>query len=86
MILVSLHDLKADTWTPPHVVQNKAAALREFESLVNDSQHTLVSDHASDFDMFQIGEYDSDTGVVAGFSLADFVKVANGSEVKHESN
>lgn len=85
MILVSLHDLKANTWTPPHPINNKAAALREFESLVNDSQATLISSHPSDFDLFVIGEYDQASGCVAGFSIADFIKLANGSEVKHDA-
>lgn len=85
MILVSLRDLKALTWTQPHAVNNKAAAIREFEQLVNDSQPTLVSQHPSDFDLFEIGSWDADTGSIVGFTSSDFVKLANGNEVKREN-
>lgn len=54
MILVSLHDIKAQTWSNPHVCQNKAAALREFGMLVNDNHNTLVAGHPADFDLFQV--------------------------------
>ena len=54
MILVSLFDSKAQTWSNPHVCQNKAAALREFGMLVNDSRGSLVSQNPADFDLFQV--------------------------------
>lgn len=56
MILVSLRDTKAETWSNPHVCQNKAAALREFGMLVNDSRGTLVSGHPADFELYQVAE------------------------------
>lgn len=54
MILVSLYDVKAETWSNPHVCANKAAALREFGLLVNDSRETLVKQHPADFDLYQV--------------------------------
>ena len=54
MILVSLHDAKAETWSLPRCAQNKATAIREFATLCNDNAHTLVADHPADFDLFQI--------------------------------
>lgn len=54
MILVSLFDSKAKTWSNPHVCQNKAAALREFGMLVNDGGRTLVAQHPADFDLFEV--------------------------------
>lgn len=54
MILVSLFDAKAQTWSNPHCCQNKATALREFQSLVNDGGRTLVSQHPADFDLFEV--------------------------------
>ena len=56
MILVSLRDTKAETWSNPHVVQNKAAALREFGMLVNDRSRSLVAEHPADFELYQVAE------------------------------
>lgn len=54
MILVSLYDAKAETWSNPHACANKATALREFQSLVWDGGKTLVSQHPADFDLFEV--------------------------------
>lgn len=67
MILVSIRDSKAETWTPPHPTTNKAVALREFGCLVNDNSQTLVSQHPADFDLFQVASLDDPfTGKVEG--------------------
>lgn len=78
-LLVSLHDSKADTWTPPHLVDTKASALREFGLLVNDHQRTMISNHSADFDLYVVGEFDSTTGTLI---LCDRLHLANGIDVK----
>lgn len=67
MILVSLRDSKAETYSAPHACANKATALREFGMLVNDSGNTLVSGHPADFDLFLVATLaDPFDGVVTG--------------------
>ena len=58
MILVSVHDVKAETYTPPHVAQSKAAAIREFEVIVNDKEKkTMIAQHPEDFSLILVGEW-----------------------------
>lgn len=57
MILVSVFDVKAETWTPPHPSQSCASAVREFETLVNDGGKTMISQHPEDFSVWKVGEW-----------------------------
>lgn len=58
MILVSVHDVKAETYTPPYVSQSKASAIRDFEVVVNDKdKKTMISQHPEDFSLFLVGEW-----------------------------
>lgn len=57
MVLVSVYDSKADTYTPPHPSQSKASAIRELETLVNDGGKTMISQHPEDFSLFLVGEW-----------------------------
>lgn len=78
-ILISIYDGKAETWTPPACADSKAAALRQFEILVNDKQQTLVSTHPEDFTIYQVGSFE-------GASLAgcDKLALANGIDVQRK--
>lgn len=76
-ILVSLFDSKAETWSPPSCADSKAAAIRQFEMLVNDRQQTLVSTHPEDFTLFMLGDFD---GVM--LKACDKIALANGIDVK----
>lgn len=78
-ILVSLYDGKAETWSPPSCADSKAAAIRQFEMLVNDRQQTLVSMHPEDFTIFAVGEFDG--ALVKG---CDKLALANGVDVKRK--
>lgn len=78
-ILVSLYDGKAETWSPPSCADSKAAAIRQFEMLVNDRQQTLVSMHPEDFTLFMVGEFDG-----ALVKVCDKLALANGVDVKRK--
>lgn len=86
MILVTLHDSKAGTWTPPHAVNNPAVAIREFEALVKDQQKTLVSQHPSDFSIWQIGDWSERDGFVTGLEASKFIKLCSGSDFAKDEN
>lgn len=57
MVLVSIYDSKAETYTPPHPSQSKASAIREFEVLVNDGGKSMISQHPEDFSLHLVGEW-----------------------------
>lgn len=76
-ILVSLFDAKAETWSSPSCADSAAAAIRQMEMLVNDSQQTLVSLHPEDFTLFKVGEFDG--SLVRG---CDKTALANGIDVQ----
>lgn len=84
MILVSLRDSKAETWTLPKWTHNKATALREFGALVNDSQPTLLVTAPGDYDLYQVGEAaDVFDGKIVPCTP---VHLANGVDVKRPSS
>lgn len=57
MVLVSVYDSKATTYTPPHPSQTKETAIREFSTLVNDGGKTMISQHPEDYSLFVVGEW-----------------------------
>lgn len=57
MVLVSIYDSKAETYTPPHPSQSKASSIREFEVLVNDGGKSMISQHPEDFSLILVGEW-----------------------------
>lgn len=73
MILVSVFDVKAEIWTPPHPSQSRASAVREFETLVNDGGKTMISQHPEDFSLFLVGEW-CDRVPMEGFKPGSEVK------------
>lgn len=84
MILVSLYDAKAETWTSPRVCANVPCAIREFGALVNDGANTIVSANPTDFDLFQVAELPEPfVGKVVPLDAPKHI--ANGKDVKaHE--
>lgn len=83
MILVSLRDSKAETWTLPKWTNNKATALREFGALVNDRQATLLATAPGDYDLYQVGEAaDVFDGTIIPCTP---VHIANGVDVKRDA-
>lgn len=57
MVLVSVHDVKAETWSSPVVSQNKATALRDFSTAVN-QKGSLLNSHPDDFILEQLGWFE----------------------------
>lgn len=81
MILVTLKDNKAETFSLPKWTHNKATALREFGQLVNDRTGTLVSGSPGDFDLYAVGSCpDPFLGSIQAFNSPEHL--ANGVDVK----
>ena len=79
--LYVLYDCKSETYTAPTVNPARGQALRSFSDAVNGKdQPSVLSQHPQDFTLFEIGEYDINTGILSLYEAR--VAVANGLDVK----
>lgn len=73
----SIRDVRSGFLTPT-VEQNDYIAARNFANAIMES-HGVLFTHASDFQLFRIGEFDSDKGVLKPAQLHELV--SDGAEV-----
>lgn len=52
-------------WLTPTVDSNDASAARNFVHAMKNTNSILYT-HSKDFDLFKIGEFDSETGIITG--------------------
>lgn len=68
-IVCAVRDRVADVYNLPYCAQNKGAVIRSFADEVNRAaEDNMLYRHAEDFELFLLGEFESDTGV---FTLLD---------------
>lgn len=77
--LYVVYDSKSETYTNPTVNPARGQAIRSFSDAVNGGQG-VIADHPADFTLFEIGEYDNQTGTVVIYDAK--VTVANGLDLK----
>lgn len=73
----SIRDVRSGFLTPT-VEQNDYIAARNFANAIMESKGVLFT-HASDFQLFRIGEFDSDKGVLIPAQLHELI--SDGAEV-----
>lgn len=73
----SIRDVRSGFLTPT-IEQNDYIAARNFANAIMES-HGVLFTHASDFQLFRIGEFDSDKGVLKPAQLHELV--SDGAEV-----
>lgn len=61
--MYSVYDSKAEAYLPPFFASTKGVALRRFITSVNDPDHQFAI-YPGDYTLFEIGEYDDQTGQV----------------------
>nr|QJB20510.1 MAG: nonstructural protein [Microvirus sp.] len=86
LVMCSVRDAVADTFGRPFFVQSVAVAHRSFADEVNRPvQHgqgdSLLQDHPADFELYQLGTFDDQTGRVHMLDLPELV-VRGSSVVK----
>ena len=59
--LYTVYDVKSETYTAPTAHPARGQAIRSFSDAVNSGQG-VISDHPADFTLFEIGEFDINTG------------------------
>lgn len=79
MRIFAVYDHKAQDFGQPFFNQNTATALRAFTDLVNDPS-TTVFKYPDDFTLFEIGHYESNTGIITPLELPQII--GNASEYK----
>lgn len=77
-----VYDSKAEAYLQPFFMATKGQALRAFTEVCNDSNHTFFK-HASDYTLFEIGEYDDATGGVTSYATKQ--SLGNALEFKRET-
>lgn len=55
------YDSKAESYSRPFFDQNLGSVRRAFSDIANDPQHP-IGQHPEDYTLFEIGEYDDQTG------------------------
>ena len=83
MIVVSIKDRAADAFGRPFYVPSVGVALRSFQDEVNRvSDDNQMYHHSDDFDLFELGSFDDNTGV---FELFESPKLLTlGKQVRTE--
>jgi len=77
----TVFDSKAEAYLQPFFMQSRGQAVRAFTELSNDPQHQF-SKYAADFTLFEIGEYDDQSGIIS--SLSAFVPLGTSLEFKSQ--
>lgn len=75
--LYAIFDRVAATYTAPNCQINKGTAVRWFTGAMQDSKL-----RPSDFDLVYLGTFDSDSGIVKGLDVPEYVM--NGGEIANE--
>ena len=81
MKLYSIRDTKMNTYNAPVGSPNVAVITRDLTEIVNNPEHRW-SKHASDFELFEVAEYDEKTGVITAPEKPDFILTL--SELKEQ--
>jgi hypothetical protein len=79
--LYTLYDCKSETYAAPILHRARGEALRAFSDGINSPGHTL-NKYPEDFTLFEIGEWDDQTGEIKLYDAR--VTVANAIDLKIE--
>lgn len=63
LMLYSVYDAKVKYFHNPMFMRNKGEAIRSWQEAANDDK-SQISRHPSDFDLFEIGEFDDQTAKI----------------------
>lgn len=84
--LFAIRDAKTASFGNPIVFQARGQAIRSVSDEVNrrnsGEQSTTLQQHPEDFELFEIGEFDTDTGLIT----QNFESVCSCSDLKLASN
>lgn len=70
--MYSIRDQKSEIFNVPFYKQTHGEAERDFRTLVND-QKSQVNIYPEDFDLYYIGTYDDNSGIVEPLKTPEFI-------------
>lgn len=79
--MYTVYDAAAAAYLPPFYQNTTAQALRAWQSTINDPQSNF-SKYSADYTLFQIGEYDDQTGNI---TMLD-AKINLGTALEHKTS
>lgn len=74
-------DSKLESWNPPMFLEHHGQAERMFEELANDPQ-SMICKHPVDFTLFQVGTFDTVSGVLT--PVTPPVQIATALQVRRK--
>lgn len=77
-------DSKLGVFLPPFFMQHTGQALRAWEEVCNDSK-SAMSKHPSDFQLFQVGEFDEETGLLVEMQPVQLASASEYRKGPHQS-
>lgn len=80
--MYTVYDSKSETYSSPTANPARGQAIRSFGDAVNTGS-SVLSTHPEDFTLFEIGEFDDQTGLLKAYDAK--ISVANGADVKVSS-
>lgn len=63
MNIYSLKDKKG-SFVNPYVMQNTEQAIRDVKTAVNENTASILSKYPEDFDLYKMGDFDTETGEI----------------------
>lgn len=64
--LFAVRDRAADAYGRPFASAAIGLAVRDFNAAINDKQNQAMNNHPDDFDLYEIGIFDDNTGEIVG--------------------
>lgn len=83
--IYTVYDSKTQAYLPPMFMRSKGEAVRSFEAAANDPQSTLCK-YPADFTLFEIGEFDDQTGTLSMYEAKISLGVAVEFKQKPEAS
>lgn len=83
-IICAVKDRAINAFGQPFFEHTRGSAIRAFRDAVNQADaNNQFNKHPEDFDLYQIGEYDENTGVVNGTQTAEGpIMIARAQDLK----
>lgn len=74
--LYAVRDSAADSFANPFTFATNALAIRAFSTEVNNAQ-SMMNQHRNDYELWVIGEFESDTGIVQPIVPRSLIRAAD---------
>ena len=83
--MYGIKDTVGGNFLTPNFFTNQAVALRAISSAVNCGQGSLLSDYPADVQIFELGEFDDQTGIVTPMEPHFICNAIDLKEVQNEN-